>query len=33
MDAPLNEPEFMVYGHIYADKGYAIPFKAISQGK
>lgn len=33
MDHFLSEPHFMVFGHIYADKGYAIPFKATSQGK
>lgn len=33
MHASLNEPEFIVFGHNYADKGHAIPFKAISQGK
>lgn len=33
MDLFLNEPDFMVFGHICADKGYAIPFKAISQSK
>lgn len=33
MDRFLNEPDFMVFGHIRADRGYAIPFKPISQGK
>lgn len=33
MDRFLNEPDFMVFGHIHADRGYAIPLKPISQGK
>lgn len=33
MDLFLNEPDFMVFGHIYADEGYAIPFKAIPRSK
>lgn len=33
MDLFLSEPHFMVLGHIYTDRGCAIPFKATSQGK
>lgn len=33
MDVFLSEPHFLVFGHICADEGYAIPFKAISRDK
>lgn len=33
MDVLLNEPDFMAFGHICADKRDAISFKADSQCK
>lgn len=33
MNLFLNELDFMVIGHIYLDKGYAIPLKPVSRDK
>lgn len=33
LDLFLNDPDFMAFSHIYAEKGYAKPFKAILQCK
>lgn len=33
MNLFLNELDFIVIGHIYLDKGYAIPLKPVSRDK
>lgn len=33
LDLFLNDPDFVASSHIYVEKGYAKPFKAISQCK
>lgn len=32
-DLFLNDPDFMAFSHIYAEKDYAKPFKAVFQHK